>query len=123
MKILKLKTLRMALPASTVFCILAAGVAIAGVGVDAELPEYNPTGNVSGSIKSIGSDTMNNEMALWAEGFRGFYPGVKVEIEGKGSSTAPPALIAGSCNFGPMSRAMKAKEIDAFEKKFGYPPV
>lgn len=39
-------------------------------------------------IKSVGSDTMNNMMALWAEGFRKFYPNVQVEIEGKGSSTA-----------------------------------
>ena len=66
---------------------------------------------------------MNNLMALWAEGFRGFYPSVKVEIEGKGSSTAPPALIAGTSNFGPMSRQMKSKEIDEFEKQFGYKPV
>jgi phosphate transport system substrate-binding protein len=47
---------------------------------------------------------MNNEMTLWAEGFLAMYPNVKVEIEGKGSSTAPPALIAGTAQFGPMSR-------------------
>jgi phosphate transport system substrate-binding protein len=97
--------------------------AFAAVTVDGNLPVYKKTVAVSGSIKSIGSDTMNNEMALWAEGFRGFHPGVKVEVEGKGSSTAPPALIAGTSNFGPMSRAMKSKEIDAFEKQFGYKPV
>jgi len=98
-------------------------VALAGVVVDPALPDYKPDVKVSGSIKSIGSDTMNNEMALWAEGFRAVHPGVKVEVEGKGSSTAPPALIAGTSNFGPMSRKMKSKEIDAFEKKFGYKPV
>jgi len=91
--------------------------------VDPELPEYTPVSGVSGSIKSVGSDTMNNMMTLWAEGFRKYYPGVKVEIEGKGSSTAPPALIAGTSNFGPMSRSMKAKEKDAFQKRFGYNPV
>jgi phosphate transport system substrate-binding protein len=47
---------------------------------------------------------------------------VKIEIEGKGSSTAPPALVAGTAQFGPMSRPMKGAEIDAFEKKFGYKP-
>ncbi|PIV80763.1 phosphate-binding protein [bacterium CG17_big_fil_post_rev_8_21_14_2_50_64_8] len=98
-------------------------VALAGVVVDPALPDYAPKGQVSGSIKSIGSDTMNNEMALWAEGFRAFHSGVKVEVEGKGSSTAPPALIAGTSNFGPMSRKMKSQEVDAFEKKFGYKPV
>jgi phosphate transport system substrate-binding protein len=66
---------------------------------------------------------MNNLMTLWAEKFIRMYPNVPVEIEGKGSSTAPPALIAGASNFGPMSRLMKSKEVDAFEKRFGYQPA
>jgi phosphate transport system substrate-binding protein len=66
---------------------------------------------------------MNNEMTLWAEGFRVFYPNVNVEIEGKGSSTGPVALIAGTALFAPMSRPMKAKEEDDFEKKYGYKPT
>lgn len=119
MKFLNLKVLGLAIMVSA----LVAGVALAGVAVDPDLPTYKKTVSVKGSIKSIGSDTMNNEMALWAEGFRGFHEAVKVEIEGKGSSTAPPALIGGTSNFGPMSRAMKAKEVDEFEKKFGYKPV
>ncbi len=90
--------------------------------VDEKLPAYTATSGVSGNMKSVGSDTLNNLMALWAEGFQSFYPDVKIEIEGKGSSTAPPGLIAGASSFGPMSRLMKSKEIDAFEKKFGYEP-
>lgn len=97
--------------------------AAAQVTVDAKLPAYQPVEGVSGSLKSIGSDTMNNLMTLWAEGFRAFYPNVQIEIEGKGSSTAPPALISGTAAFGPMSRAMKAAEIDEFERKFGYQPT
>ena len=103
--------------------LLVAVGALAGVAVDSALKGYKTSGNVTGSIKSIGSDTMNNEMALWSEGFRKFHPAVKVEVEGKGSSTAPPALIAGTSNFGPMSRKMKSKEIDAFEQQFGYKPI
>jgi phosphate transport system substrate-binding protein len=95
----------------------------AQVVVDPDLPKYSKTSGVSGSIKSVGSDTMNNEMTLWAEGFLSMYPNVQVEIEGKGSSTAPPALEAGTSQFGPMSREMKGKEIDAFEKKYGYKPT
>lgn len=90
------------------------------VQVDPALPEYRPVSGISGTIKSVGSDTMNNLMALWSEDFRAFYPNVKVEIEGKGSSTAPPALIEGSANFGPMSRAMKSSEQDEFVQEFGY---
>ncbi|HOD84622.1 MAG: Phosphate-binding protein PstS precursor [Planctomycetes bacterium ADurb.Bin126] len=104
--------------------LAAAGPALAqGVKVDENLPEYKPVQGVSGSIKSVGSDTMNNLMTLWAEGFLKMYPNVQVEIEGKGSSTAPPALIQGSSTFGPMSRPMKDKEVDAFEKQYGYKPT
>ena len=91
--------------------------------VDENLPEYKPVEGVTGSIKSEGSDTMNNLMTLWAEGFNKMYPNVQVEIQGKGSTTAPVALIAGTANFGPMSREMKSAEIDAFEAKFGYKPT
>lgn len=93
------------------------------VALDPELKPYEPVSGISGSINSIGSDTMNNLMALWAEGFRKFYPNVTPEIEGKGSSTAPPALISGAANFAPMSRLMKDAEIDEFKKKFGYEPT
>lgn len=93
------------------------------VAVDPRIPPYQKVSTLSGNASSIGSDTMNNLMALWLEGFRKHYPGVKVQIEGKGSSTAPPALIGGTAQFGPMSRPMKASEIDQFEKRFGYAPT
>jgi phosphate transport system substrate-binding protein len=103
---------------------LTAGSAVhAQVSVDPKLPNYKPAPGVSGTIKSVGSDTMNNLMTYWSEGFKKFYPSVKTEIEGKGSTTAPPALIAGTANFGPMSREMKGDEIDAFEKRYGYKPT
>ncbi len=102
--------------------VVLAGSTTAQVKVDAKLPAYAKVEGVSGSIKSVGSDTMNNLMTLWAEGFKALYPNVKIEIEGKGSSTAPPALIEGTATFGPMSRRMKAKEIDDFEMAFGYKP-
>ncbi|MBI3393165.1 MAG: phosphate ABC transporter substrate-binding protein [Nitrospirae bacterium] len=106
------------------------GVAIAGaalaadmVKIDPKLPPYKAVSGVSGNVSSIGSDTLNNLMTLWAEGFNKFYPNVKIQIEGKGSTTAPPALISGTAQLGPMSRPMKGTEIDAFEKKYGYKPT
>ena len=90
---------------------------------DPKWTEYTRVSGVSGNVNSIGSDTLNNLMTLWAEGFRKQYPNVKVQIEGKGSSTAPPALIEGTAQLGPMSRKMKGKEMDAFEAKFGYKPT
>lgn len=98
--------------------------ALAGkVEVDPEIPHYQQVSGVTGNLNSIGSDTLNNLMTLWAEGFKAYYPNINIQIEGKGSSTAPPALIEGTAQLGPMSRAMKSSEIDEFEKKFGYKPT
>ncbi|QDT16813.1 PstS family phosphate ABC transporter substrate-binding protein [Alienimonas californiensis] len=93
------------------------------VPVDAALPTYERGAAVSGTVISKGSDTMRAVMDYWAEGFSGFYPGVDFEIESKGSSSAPTALIEGSALIGVMSRPMKESEIQDFEKKYGYPPT
>lgn len=103
--------------------LLAATAATAQIQVDPALKPYQPVSGVAGNLNSIGSDTLNNLMTLWAEGFRAIYPNVNIQIEGKGSSTAPPALIEGTAQLAPMSRAMKGSEIDAFEKKYGYKPT
>lgn len=113
---------------STVFSIAAATLAAlpgfaAESHLDPDLVQYKKVSGVAGNLNSIGSDTLNNLMTFWAEGFKKNYPNVNVQIEGKGSSTAPPALIEGTSQLGPMSRLMKDKEIDAFEKKFGYKPT
>jgi len=108
----------------TAMLMLAPGVGVSSpVQVDPALPSYTAVSGVSGSISSVGSDTLNNLMTHWAESFQRFYPNAKVQIEGKGSSTAPPALIAGTAQLGPMSREMKGTEVDQFEKKYGYKPT
>ena len=105
-----------------VFAALAANlIAISdAMALDPRLPAYETTAGISGQIKSVGSDTLNNEMLRWAKAFMGLYPDVKIEVEGKGSATAPPALLAGASQLGPMSRPMSAEEAYAFEKKYGY---
>jgi phosphate transport system substrate-binding protein len=100
---------------------LIAGTAFAKV--DADLPDYAPAPGVSGNFSSVGSDTLNNVMTLWAEDFKKLYPSVNIQIQGAGSATAPPALTEGTANFGPMSRTMKDQEIQAFEQKYGYKPT
>ena len=90
---------------------------------DPALPDYEPVSGVSGNLSSIGSDTLNNLMTLWAEEFAKIYPNVNIQIQGAGSSTAPPALTEGTANFGPMSRLMRSNEIQEFEDRFGYPPT
>ena len=91
--------------------------------LDPNLPTYTKASGVSGNLSSVGSDTLANLMTLWAEEFKRMYPNVNVQIQAAGSSTAPPALTEGTSNMGPMSRKMKDKEIEAFEKKYGYKPT
>ena len=68
--------------ASATLAFLAAGAQAQTVKVDPALPKYTPVKGVSGAIKSIGSDTMNNLMALWGEGFKKVYPNVTLEVDG-----------------------------------------
>jgi phosphate transport system substrate-binding protein len=104
--------------AGSMVCVAAVQAA-----VDPKLPEYKVATGVSGNVNSVGSDTLNNLMTLWAEDFKKCYPNVNIQLQGAGSSTAPPALTDGTANFGPMSRAMKAEEIQSFEAKHGYKPT
>lgn len=108
------------LVATVAASLLSAGVQAA---VDPALPAYQKASGVSGNFSSVGSDTLNNLMTLWAEEFKRNYPNVNIQIQGAGSSTAPPALTEGTSNFGPMSRMMKDDEIQAFERKYGYKPT
>ena len=108
----------------------AAGVAsviatshLAFAAVDPSISDYSKASGVSGNLSSVGSDTLANLMTLWAEEYKRLYPNVNIQIQAAGSSTAPPALTEGTANLGPMSREMKDKEIEAFEKKFGYKPT
>ena len=91
--------------------------------LDNKLPEYKKASGVTGNLSSVGSDTLANLMALWTEEFTHLYPNVNVQVQAAGSSTAPPALTEGTSNFGPMSRKMKDKELQSFEKKHGYKPT
>ncbi len=117
------KTVKKTVVAGCLVAVAATGAFAAGVEVDSKIPAYAKTSGVSGNLDSIGSDTLNNLMTYWAESFRKEYPNVRIQIEGKGSSTAPPALLAGTAQLGPMSRPMKDKEEDAFVKKYGYKPT
>ncbi|MDP2267356.1 MAG: phosphate ABC transporter substrate-binding protein PstS family protein [Thiobacillus sp.] len=103
--------------------LVSQGALSQAVKVDPALPTYQKASGVSGNFTSVGSDTLNNLMTLWAETYKRNYPNVNIQIQGAGSSTAPPALIEGAANFGPMSRMMNTKEIEAFEKKYGYKPT
>jgi phosphate transport system substrate-binding protein len=104
-------------------CLMAGMAGAQTVQVDPATPAYAKGASVSGTLSSVGSDTMNNLMTYWGEAFGKMFPTVRIQVEGKGSATAPPALAAGTSQLGPMSREMKPEELDAIEKKYGYKPV
>jgi phosphate transport system substrate-binding protein len=94
----------------------------AGTALDPDLGSYRPIRSLEGKLTSVGSDTLHPLISSWADRFRGYYPKVAIEIEAKGSNTAPPALIDAKAQLCPMSRALNAKEIEAFDAKYGYKP-
>ncbi|AUI85373.1 phosphate ABC transporter substrate-binding protein [Vibrio azureus] len=84
---------------------------------------YQPTTGVAGNLLSVGSDTLAGMTSLWVEKFESIYPNINAQIQASGSSTAPPALTENTAQFGPMSRAMRMREVEAFEKVHGYKPT
>lgn len=104
-------------------CFALVYVSVASFAIADALPTYERVSGVSGNLSSVGSDTLANLMTLWAEAFEKDYPNVNIQVQAAGSSTAPPAITEGVSNFGPMSRRMKDKEIEAFEKHYGYKPL
>jgi phosphate transport system substrate-binding protein len=107
---------------ASLLAVVALAVGTVAFGAD-ELPAYKTVPGISGNLVGVGSDTLNNMMDMWMQKFREAYPNVTASYKGEGSSTAPPALMEGTSQLGPMSRAMKDEELDAFEKKFGYKPT
>lgn len=121
MKSKLLQTISMSVLAVSLSTIVT--MAHAGATLDKKLPVYKKASGVTGNLSSVGSDTLANLMSLWTEEFTHFYPNVNVQVQAAGSSTAPPALTEGTSNFGPMSRKMKDKELQSFEKRYGYKPT
>ncbi len=102
---------------------LTLSIAAYALDVDPQLPAYKPVPIGSAQIKSVGSDTLGDLMRRWADEFTKLNPNVKIELDSKGSSTAPPALLDGASQIGPMSRPMRSEEYEPFEKKYGYHPT
>lgn len=104
----------------------AATVAQAAPAVPAVAPvpildsRYKPAVVLEGRLRSTGSDTMDLVVANWEREFVKYHPGLRIIHEGRGTSTATPALIAGMADVGPMSRFMLEAEAVKFRDRFGY---
>ncbi|PMR75400.1 PstS family phosphate ABC transporter substrate-binding protein [Billgrantia endophytica] len=77
----------------------------------------------SGTLGTVGSDTLAGLMLRWGEQLTHQYPGVRLQLQASGSASAPPALTAGTTRLGPMSRPMTNEEREAFIARRGYPPL
>lgn len=81
------------------------------------------------TIANIGSDTMVNLAAAWAEEYGKVDPTVSVEVSGGGSGQGVAALINGSCDLANCSRSLEdrekeslrqARQLEAHEVTVGY---
>lgn len=108
---------------SAIFTTVLVTSTVSANEIDPATPDYTKVEGVSGTLNSVGSDTLANMMAHWSEEFKKQYPNVAIQIQAAGSATAPPALTEGTATIGPMSRQMKSEEIEAFEAKHGYKPT
>lgn len=97
--------------------------AVAAAESTAKVSGYKAACRLTGRLRSVGSDSMDRVMARWTRDFVAFHPELRTSHEGKGSSTAVPALMESRADFGPMSRPLKAEELAAFETRFGYSPT
>jgi phosphate transport system substrate-binding protein len=86
-------------------------------------PDYIRVHDAKGVIRSVGSSTVSGLINEWASAFTALHPGASVDVSGGGSSTAPPALLSGTCDIAPMSRPMNDSELARFKQTFGYEPL
>lgn len=91
--------------------------------LDPELPRYQPKKIDLSKLSSIGSDSMEGLMREWVTAYRSFQPKAKVQVVSSGSASAPPALVDGLADFGPMSREMKTYERESFMQSLGFEPT
>jgi phosphate transport system substrate-binding protein len=75
-----------------------------------------------GELVAVGSETLSELVRLWGEDLREAGEPVALRFDARGSSTAPPALIDGVADLGPMSREMKPIERQACRRRFGRAP-
>ena len=96
---------------------------VAGL-LGATIPQRGP-GTVApdGSLSIIGSDTLTTIMPDVLAAYARQAPKVRFTADLRGSSTAIPALTAGTTIFAPMGRELWENDLDGFRQVKGYDPV
>lgn len=96
------------------------GIAVPPADVDATpYPNYIEEPAVRGTVRCVGSSAVGLLINAIRPGFTESQPDIAVEMISSGSSSGPKALADGTCDLAPMSRDMRASEIEAVEKARG----
>ncbi|MCA8999580.1 MAG: substrate-binding domain-containing protein [Planctomycetaceae bacterium] len=91
--------------------------------IDPSLPNYQRVNGLSGKLVLVGSDTMSQVAARWADGFQQYYPNVQIEIQVQGSRNAVASVQTGQASFGLLSRQINEQEVRDFHAARGYVPT
>lgn len=75
--------------------------------LDAKLPAYQPTKQISGSLLIAGSDTMHPLTEAWAAELRRLYPSVTATVKSGGSGAGLAPLFEGKAQAAAMSRKIR----------------
>ena len=98
---------------------LAVGIAAGMPGGDGPRAETaTPT-----TLQIVGSGTLRPALEALAAVFAETHPHVVVQIESRGSSTGPPALLAERADLASLSRPLYESERQAFVRRYGEGPV
>jgi phosphate transport system substrate-binding protein len=111
----------LAFAASTL--LLAQGVPQIAPKVDPKLPSYSPTQVVDLPVESIGADSMTDVWDEWRVGFKAIQSKAQFKVTHGLSTTAIKAFMENTVPMIHLARELTMEEYQAFEKKFGYPPV
>ena len=95
----------------------------AEIQIDPAFPVYHPSAPLTAKFTTIGSDSLVEEMKLWAALLHASQPGVVIDIQPKGSDKAAQSLIDGTSQFAYAGRTMPQNEIAEITKAWGYPPL
>jgi phosphate transport system substrate-binding protein len=96
--------------------------------VVASFPHYVPQQQVSGIIRISGHGSakvawMRQLISMWEQGFQQFQPGVRLEYRMFGTSSAIPALWAGTADVALLGEEIDPAAVRTFERVKHYPPL
>jgi phosphate transport system substrate-binding protein len=104
-----------------IYSALLLVLVIAGI-CRAQLPDYRPAQQVSGTIRTCGSPQMADLLRLYEDGFRKLQPQVQFQDDLKSTLTAVSGVSARHADIGLLGREIWPTEEQAFASVTGHAP-